>query len=232
MAEISIAAKSPSAKLNLSKDGACIVENCVTPEWIQRLDDSFPAVYTNLRNALEMPIVRQLSRSSAIRQLVIPALGEDCFAARAILFNKTADSNWKVSWHQDVVIAVKERVDVGGYGPWSIKDGVSHVRPPVAVLEKMLAVRLHLDDCGEDNGPLRVLPGTHTRGVLSDAEIVTMSKDEEFVCSVKRGDAILDAPLVLHASSPARISKGRRVIHIEFGSGALAPPLQWHESTG
>ena len=232
MAEISIAAKSRSAKLNLSKDGACIVENCVTPEWIQRLDDSFPAVYTNLRNALEMPIVRQLTRSSAIRQLVIPALGEDCFAARAILFNKTADSNWKVSWHQDVVDCGQRTRGRRRIRAMVIKDGVSHVRPPVAVLEKMLAVRLHLDDCGEDNGPLRVLPGTHTRGVLSDAEIVTMSKDEEFVCSVKRGDAILMRPLVLHASSPARISKGRRVIHIEFASGALAPPLQWHESTG
>jgi ectoine hydroxylase-related dioxygenase (phytanoyl-CoA dioxygenase family) len=173
--------------------------------------------------------VGQLSRSAEVRSLVIPALGERCVAVRAILFNKTAESNWKVSWHQDVVIAVKERADVPGYGPWSIKNGVSHVRPPAAILEKMLAVCIHIDDCSDDNGPLRVLPGTHNNGILSDAEIVEMNKDREFVCSVNRGDVILMRPLLLHASSPARNSSSRRVIHIEFASAELPSPLHWHD---
>src|SRR3954454_20557270 len=111
-----------------------------------------------------------------------------------------------------------------------MKHGVPHVRPPAAILEKVLAVRRHLDDSGEDNGPLRVLPGTHRRGILSDAEIVATSKEEEVVCSARSGYAILMRPLVLHASSPARTSSARRVIHIEFASASLAPPLQWHST--
>jgi ectoine hydroxylase-related dioxygenase (phytanoyl-CoA dioxygenase family) len=215
--------------LDLEQDGVCIVENWLSPQCLRELDDIFPDTSPNLRNGLTVPAVRELSRSTAIRSLVVSALGEQCIAVRAILFNKTADSNWKVSWHQDVVIAVNERAEVTGYGPWSVKDCVLHVRPPAEILERMLAVRVHLDDCGDDNGPLRVLPGSHNDGVLSDSAILKMNKASEFACSVKRGDAILMRPLLLHASSPARKSSSRRVIHIEFAAAQLPPPLQWHD---
>ena len=161
--------------LDLVNHGVWIVRSCLGQQLLRQLDEVFPATLSNVRNALSMPTIRELSRSSIVRSLVIPTLGSNCFSVRAILFNKTASSNWKVSWHQDVVIAVKEYADLAGYGPWSNKSGVPHVRPPAAILENMLAVRLHLDDCGEENGPLRVLPGSHTHGILSDAEIVAMN---------------------------------------------------------
>jgi hypothetical protein len=85
----------------------------------------------------------------------------DAFAVPATLFDKTADANWLVPWHQDLTICVKKKVDVPGYGPWTIKAGVPHVQPPVAILDRRLAVRIHLDNCSERNGALRVLPGTH-----------------------------------------------------------------------
>ena len=90
---------------------------------------------------------------------------------RAILFDKTPSANWKVVWHQDLTIAVRERGVVSGFGPWSEKEGVVHVQPPIELLERMLAVRVHLDDCGADNGPVRVLPASHRVGRLSGEAI-------------------------------------------------------------
>ena len=57
-----------------------------------------------------------------------PILSSAAFPVRAILFDKTPSANLKVAWHQDRSIAVKRRIDVPGYGPWSVKEGIEHVR--------------------------------------------------------------------------------------------------------
>src|SRR5579859_4962571 len=115
-----------------------------------------------VRNLLShAPEVRELASSPAFRRLVEPVLGRDARPVRGLLFDKSPGANWKVAWHQDLSIAVKKRVEVEGFGPWSEKAGVVHVQPTVRVLEDMVTVRLHLDDCSEDNGPLQVLPGSH-----------------------------------------------------------------------
>jgi ectoine hydroxylase-related dioxygenase (phytanoyl-CoA dioxygenase family) len=74
-------------------------------------------------------------------------------------------------WHQDVTIAVKARVEVDGFGPWSTKQGVQHVQPPDYVLQKMLSVRIHLDDCPSTNGALQVIPRSHRSGKVAEAMI-------------------------------------------------------------
>ncbi len=104
-----------------------------------------------------LPAVRELAGHSALRRWPAAVLGPTCFAVRAILFDKTPEANWKVAWHQDLTIPTRERVDSPGYGPWSQKAGIHHVQPPVRILEQMLTVRVHLDPCGRENGPLRVL---------------------------------------------------------------------------
>ena len=71
---------------------------------------------------------------------------------RGLYFDKLPEANWKVPWHQDLSIAVRARLDVEGFGPWTEKAGVLHAQAPAAVLERMLAVRVHLDDCGRENG--------------------------------------------------------------------------------
>jgi ectoine hydroxylase-related dioxygenase (phytanoyl-CoA dioxygenase family) len=95
------------------------------------------------------------------------ALGPKCFAVRGIFFNKTQSANWKVVWHQDLTISVRERKDVDGFGSWTMKGGVLHVQPPADLMNGMLAIRLHLDESGPDNGPLRVIAGSHNQGRLS-----------------------------------------------------------------
>lgn len=109
------------------------------------------------RNLLENARVRALAASNTVRQFASAVLGDQCFAVRALLFDKTPAANWKVVWHQDLTIPTQHRADVPGYGPWTDKAGVPHVQPPVAILEEMLAIRLHLDPCGVANGPVRVL---------------------------------------------------------------------------
>lgn len=209
--------------------GYAIVTDAVPQQLLDDLDTALDADRAGTRNLLNIHTVQQLAQSESMRRLVEPILGTDAFAVRAILFNKLPGANWKVTWHQDCVIAVRERKDVPGWGPWSVKDGVLHVRPPAEVLARMLAVRVHLDDCGEQNGPLRVIPWSHSHGLLSNADIVTWEKQGAVTCAVRRGDAILMRPLLLHASSPATAPTNRRVIHIEFAAEELPNGVEWHE---
>lgn len=182
-----------------------------------------------LRNLLDASSgVRAFSGSRAIRALVEPVLGCGCFPVRGILFDKIPTANWKVPFHRDVTIAVQEKVDVEGFGPWSVKAGVLHTQPPVSVLESMMSVRLHLDDCSEMNGALRVLPGSHRLGRISEAAVESVRRrSQEHVCEVAAGGALLMRPLLLHSSSPSKVPGHRRVIHLDFASHPLPAGLKW-----
>lgn len=178
-----------------------------------------------VRNLLDVsPEVRRLAHSETVRALVKPILGERFFPVRGVLFDKIPDANWKVPWHQDVTIAVQERVEAEGFGPWSMKSDVLHVQPPAEVLEHMVSVRLHLDNCGEENGALRVIPGSHLHGRIPENEIPAMREQTpELVCAVGIDGALLMRPLLLHASSPSRVPGHRRVVHLDFASVHLHP---------
>ena len=118
---------------------------------------------------------------------------------------------------------------MAGFGPWSEKGGVPHVQPPAELLERMLAVRVHLDDCGAENGPVRVIPGSHRAGRLSPAAVDAWRAGAEPVdCLAERGAILAFRPLILHASSPAAAPAHRRVVHLEFAAEELPAPLEWH----
>jgi len=134
-----------------------------------------------------------------------------------------------VAWHQDLTIAVRQAAEAPGFGPWSEKAGIPHVQPPPRVLERMLTVRVHLDDCGRDNGPVQVIPGSHAHGRLAADEIARWRDGREPVlCTSPRGGALVMRPLILHASSPATRPGHRRVVHLEFASDELSHGLEWH----
>jgi ectoine hydroxylase-related dioxygenase (phytanoyl-CoA dioxygenase family) len=210
--------------------GCAIVDDVLTAADVAALADAVATVGdgANARNLLAVPAVAAIAASPAVRQLVEPTLGPAARPVRGILFDKTPAANWKVPWHQDLSIAVRRRVDAAGYGPWSVKAGVPHVQPPAAVLASMLTVRLHLDDCSADNGPLRVLPGSHAAGVLDAAGIAHWrATTAEVSAEVARGGAVLMRPLLLHASSAAAVPSRRRVVHIEFAAGPLPGRVEW-----
>jgi hypothetical protein len=123
-------------------------------------------------------------------------LGRAALPFRATLFDKSPTSNWLVVWHQDTALPLCERREVPGWGPWSIKEGVNYAHAPASALEQVLALRLHLDDSIAENGPLRVLPGTHSLGVLSDEALRDLSTQIEAIdCSVPRGGILAMRPL-------------------------------------
>jgi ectoine hydroxylase-related dioxygenase (phytanoyl-CoA dioxygenase family) len=180
-----------------------------------------------VRNLLHLsPPINNLAHSPKVRSLVEQYLGEA--AVRGTLFDKTGNANWLVPWHQDLTICVVSRADVPGYGPWTIKAGMHNVQPPISILEKMLSVRIHLDDCDESNGALRVLPGTHKLGRLTADQISENQRSIPPVpCAVQSGGILLMRPLLLHASSAASKAVHRRVIHIDYASSQLDGGLQW-----
>lgn len=182
------------------------------------------------RGMLRVPEVMNLAQS-LLAHVVRPHLPARPVPVRGIYFDKRPEKNWLVAWHQDQTLALKERVEVPGWEPWSVKEGVPHVQPPVEWLEQMLSVRLHLDDADEDNGALRVLPGTHRLGRLDALSIAKCRETHgERICAAKAGDALLMRPLLLHASARSASARRRRVLHIEFAGFDLPAPLEWHEA--
>ena len=113
---------------------------------VRRRGDSVYGV-RNLLNVV--PAIRSFSESDDIKSLVIPILGIQAKAVKGIYFDKNRDANWKVAWHQDLTITVKKRIDVEGFSAWTTKSGITHVQPPSFVLEKILTLRIYLDDSDE-----------------------------------------------------------------------------------
>jgi ectoine hydroxylase-related dioxygenase (phytanoyl-CoA dioxygenase family) len=125
-----------------------------------------------MRHLLQaIPEIYQIVNATAVREVASSMLGPNAFVVRSVFFDKTPEANWKVAWHQDLTISVRERMHVPGFTGWSVKEGVVHVQPPIKVLERMLTMRLHLDDCHAENGPLQVFPGSHRGGRLSASQI-------------------------------------------------------------
>jgi len=199
----------------IERDGWVSTGPPVDPELLDAVIAELPPVSdaAGARNILEeSAAVRTLAHAPGVRTL-----------AEAVL------ANWKVIWHQDLSIAVRERGDAPGFGPWSEKAGVTHVQPPATLLERMLAVRVHLDACTADNGPVRVLSGSHRSGRLaSDAIEQWKAATEPVTCVVPRGGLLAFRPLLLHASSPALHPAHRRVVHFELAAEALPHGLAWH----
>jgi ectoine hydroxylase-related dioxygenase (phytanoyl-CoA dioxygenase family) len=217
----------------IDRNGFAIIERRAEPTVLDELQVGLPTAeaQAGLRNILTNQLrVRELARSQPIRAAAEAILGPGCFAVRGILFDKTPDANWKVAWHQDLTIAVRERQSVDGFTAWSIKDNVLHVQPPTWILERMVALRLHLDDCRQENGPLRVLPGSHRYGRLDSSAIDRWKASvPEVQCVVERGGLVLMRPLLLHASSAAEDARHRRILHLEFAEDDLPGGLEWFD---
>jgi ectoine hydroxylase-related dioxygenase (phytanoyl-CoA dioxygenase family) len=209
--------------------GFAVVPACLDEAAVKLLSEQFDDARLPERNLLSVPSIQALAISRPVREIMEAVLGPECFAVRGIFFNKTRSSNWKVVWHQDLTIAVRDRADVCGFGPWTMKAGILHVQPPPEVMSGLLAIRLHVDESGIDNGPLRVIAGSHRKGRLSTEQIGNWNKETSVTCTVPKGGALVMRPLLLHASSSCMLPKPRRVIHLEFAAAELPHGLDWHD---
>ena len=160
--------------------------------------------------------VKDWLESKKVNDLLTSVLGEYKFI-RGIYFDKIASRNWHVRWHQDKTIAVEKKFEKDGWHSWSLKDGVYHVQPPLEIMEKVLTLRLHLDKTDKTNGCLKVIEGSHLKGIMSQEESrgLIQNSGHEF-CECHAGDLLLMKPLILHSSDKALVPVHRRVLHFEF----------------
>jgi len=219
---------------DLETDGYAIADFVLADHQCAHIASSLPAAVGatrgGVRNLIGHPTVVALLSHHRLGKYLWSVTGRDLVAVKATLFDK-GETNWRMQWHQDRTIAVKERLDVAGFGPWSTKSGALHVEAPREVLAQMLAIRIHLDACGPDNGPLRVIPASHLLGKLKEADLEReVARAEITELHVPQGALLLMRPLLIH-SSPAALSPGhRRVLHIEFAPIEAISPLKWHET--
>ena len=218
---------------SVEKNGFAIIPEVLKADEVATLCKSLTALElprsrAGIRHLLRNPVVTQAANDIRLLGIARSALSDDAFPFRATLFDKSPDSNWLITWHQDTALPLQEKHETRGWGSWSIKDGIYYAHAPAVVLEKVLALRLHLDDSTEKNGPLRVLPGTHKKGVLLDSEVEEVVPSTMPVsCVVNRGGIIVMRPLVIHASSKSNSEIPRRVLHIEYATQiAVQSPLR------
>jgi ectoine hydroxylase-related dioxygenase (phytanoyl-CoA dioxygenase family) len=233
-----------AALQTLARDGYAIIPDVIDSEMVESLRHAIDRAgereevrrrggIWGIRNLLEIvPASRELARSLQVRTIAASILGQECFAVRGTLFDKNPDANWSLFWHQDSIITVKEKLEVPGFSCWSRKAGVWHTQPPFEVFERMLAVRVHLDDSFADNGPLRVLPGSHRAGWVDGDLDQWKSNCNEVVCEVGAGGVVLMRPLLLHASSASEKPTHRRVLQIEYAVDDLPGGLEWYARIG
>jgi ectoine hydroxylase-related dioxygenase (phytanoyl-CoA dioxygenase family) len=208
----------------VATQGFAILPDVLRPNEIALLLESLADLESRrsragIRHILSHPAVAAIARDSRLLAIAQDVLGDGASPFRATLFDKSPDSNWLIPWHQDTALPLQEKRDTPGWGPWSVKEGVIYAHAPASALRQVMALRLHLDDSNEQNGPLRVLPGTHTQGILSDDAVLQLSKERQAVdCLVPSGGILAMRPLLVHASSKSQIETPRRVLHIEYAA--------------
>jgi ectoine hydroxylase-related dioxygenase (phytanoyl-CoA dioxygenase family) len=172
-----------------------------------------------IRHALRHSAVTELANSPNLLKIARCVLGNAALPFQATLFDKSPASNWLVVWHQDTALPLQERRELTGWGPWSVKEGVTYAHAPATALRRVLALRVHLDDSTAQNGPLRVLPGTHKQSILTDDDIHQLATHISAVdCIVPTGGILAMRPLLVHSSSKSLGKIPRRVLHIEYAA--------------
>ena len=215
--------------LRLTNDGAELAIGACSPDDLRQIETVFthlPVTNAGFRIGVERLVnIRPIESTS---KMAASHLGTNARAVRAILFDKHGANNWALGWHQDRTIAVKERKEVTGFGPWTMKAGTHHVAPPMWLLSKMVTVRIHLDAVDSDNAPLLVAPGSHRSGLVAERDIESIVAEcGQHACLANAGDVWLYATPILHASARAARPRRRRVLQIDYSADKLPGGLEW-----
>ncbi|MBV8252404.1 MAG: phytanoyl-CoA dioxygenase family protein [Chitinophaga sp.] len=225
----------------LTTAGFAMISNIFTEDEITRISQIIHPADTSkstFRKSADLFAIRQflheipdavpLIFNKNLRKIISQLPGENPFVVKSIYFDKPPGSNWYVSWHQDLTISADQKTDTPGFGPWTVKTNQFAVQPPVAYLENLTTIRIHLDHTTADNGALKVIPGSHLKKIYRP-ETIDWNIEKEVCCEVPAGGIMLMKPLLLHSSSRTTNGLPRRVLHIELASLELPAPLQWAE---
>lgn len=188
----------------------------------------FPRGRAGIRLHDQTLLYRLLGARGCIGTVAAALLGVSCKPVRAILFDKTPSTNWSLGWHQDRTIAVVDRVDAPGFGPWTVKAGVHHVAPPIEILSGMLTLRVHIDPVPMGNAPLMIAPGSHCMGLIAEPAIPeVVRRCGTIACTADAGDVWTYATPILHASDAAQMPMHRRVLQVDYAACELPYGLAW-----
>jgi hypothetical protein len=210
----------------LDRVGAERMPGAIGSALLARLDRAFPpAARPGARLRPDPALGPLLEATDAVAEHI---LGSGARPVRALLLDKNPGSNWSLGWHQDRVIAVRERRNVPGFSGWTVKAGIDHAEPPFDLIEHMLTLRVHLDDSGPNNGPLLIAPRSHQLGRVPKAEIgAAVERLGILACPAAAGDIWVYRAPILHASARAASPSRRRVLQLSYSADALPGGLEW-----
>lgn len=228
-------------KQDILNKGFAIVNNVFTDEEIDDLlltisqaDTSKPT----FRKTNDLFAIRQFLKevpasvdkvfTEKLNSIIAELFGDEYFVVKSIYFDKPENSNWFVSYHQDLTISVDKKLDLDGFGPWTTKQDQFAVQPPLDILNDNFTIRIHLDNTDEENGALKVIPGSHLKGIYRP-ETIDWTVEKETTCCIKKGGIMFMKPLLLHSSGRTTNNNKRRVLHIEFSRSSLTGNLNWSE---
>ncbi|MBC7487440.1 MAG: phytanoyl-CoA dioxygenase family protein [Cytophagaceae bacterium] len=229
-------------KDELSENGFTILENIYSKDEVEKLlssieqvDDSTKQTFRKsedlfaIRQFLkEVPQTADLIFNEKLKGIIRQLFGEDYFVVKSIYFDKPETSNWFVAYHQDLTISVDNKRELPHFGSWTVKQNQFAVQPPLAILENIFTIRIHLDDTDEKNGALKVVPGSHLKKIYRP-ETIDWKVETEILCPVPLGGLMIMKPLLLHGSNRTTNNKRRRVLHIEFSNQELPKEINWSE---
>ncbi len=204
--------------------GAVIQHIDTSKETFRKSEDLF-AIRQFLK---EIPEVQDLIFNENLKTVISELFGNKYFVIKSIYFDKPETSNWYVAYHQDLTISVDQKMQLEGFGPWTTKQNQFAVQPSLDILENIYTIRIHLDDTDENNGALKVVPGSHIKDIYRP-ETIDWTIETEEICRVEKGGIMIMKPLILHGSNRTTNGKRRRVIHIEFSERELPGGLNWSE---
>ncbi|HJQ70568.1 MAG TPA: phytanoyl-CoA dioxygenase family protein [Blastocatellia bacterium] len=222
-----------SPLLNGDDPGYWITEGVLSPKECDALASllcrqRLPRGRAGGRHLMSNQDIAAVAADERLLRIARPALGGRAVAYRATLFEKTASANWLVAWHQDTALPIESPFESDEWGPWSTKAGIHYAHAPGWALNRIVALRIHIDSSTIDNGPLRVIPGSHREGVLTDEQVRERARARKPVeCEVGVGGVLAMRPLLIHSSSKGHSGEARRVIHIEYAESLdLSPGIR------
>jgi hypothetical protein len=168
-----------------------------------------------------------LASAPVLRDVLVAELGPGAGVVRGLFFDKPPGHGWALPWHKDYTVAVRAHGPLGRFRKPTTKAGIPHLEAPTELLARMLTARVHLDDMTDENGPLRVVPGSHRFDRSADDEA-----RPPVVVRCRAGDVLLMRPLLTHASGHADpgTEMHRRIVHLECAPGGeLGDGYEWRE---
>ena len=216
------------------ENGCEIVRDFISENWrsaiLREIEASEVSTeVSGVRNInLKLKSVAEYLNSTEFKEKASSFVPVNAQLVRAILFNKSPESNWFVTWHQDKTVSVSSKFEKSGWGAWSVKENTLHVQPPLAVLESMVTIRVHLDSTPKENGCLKVIPNSHKLGILNSEQINEVVAFEKIhFCEAEKCAALVMRPHLLHASGKSSEPSNRRVLHFEFSNWQLPSAVCW-----